>query len=572
MLKKIYTLFCCLLFIQIVNAQSTAFQWAKQFGGDSSNGQFLSDFKTDPLGNTYTLGYFSGTIDLDPGLSIYNVTSTGSLSFFIVKLNASGNFIWAKKYTNGSEVIGHSISVDQSGNVYTTGYFNKTTNFDLGYSNFTLNPLGKTDIFILKLSSSGAFVWAKQLGGNSYNQGNAITCDEKGNVYTSGYFRGSIDLDPGAASQHKIAVGGFDAYILKLSTEGHFIWAKTIGGKKNDGYYNICLDNFGNVYSSGRFSDTLNFYTGTDTFQLTSKARFFESFVTKLDTSGNFKWAIKFGDSLLDADPFIVADKSENLILTGGYYGKPDFDPGPSITNYPAKGEKDFYAVKLNASGNLVWIKTLGNLDVSISGASAILDDTGNVYVIGDFNRTIDFNPGGTPAIKTTNHIFADPFILKLDLYGHYIWSKQIAGTGDDKGFGIGIDAKNNLYLSGSFGIKSDFDPDSGTFNLTVTKKNVADIFVLKLGDYGSGIRPLVFNNSVSVYPNPSNGIFNIALQNTSDKASITVYNALGEIVYSRIHSNEAATIDLSHEANGLYIVKVIDDNQSIHTLKIIKE
>ncbi|MCC6383869.1 MAG: hypothetical protein LC117_06740 [Bacteroidia bacterium] len=71
------------------------FQWARQFGEIRDDVE--TSTKVDALGNVYVTGYFSGTIDFDPGASIYNLTSAGSVDVFISKLNTSGNFVWAEQ-------------------------------------------------------------------------------------------------------------------------------------------------------------------------------------------------------------------------------------------------------------------------------------------------------------------------------------------------------------------------------------------------------------------------------------------------------------------------------------------
>ena len=118
--------------------------------------------RLDANGNVYTTGFFQGTPDFDPGSGIFNLNSTGGLDVFIQKLDASGNFVWAKQLGDTSSDNANSITVDASGNVYTIGYFSGTADFDPGSGTFNLTSVGGLDVFISKLDASGNFVWAKK--------------------------------------------------------------------------------------------------------------------------------------------------------------------------------------------------------------------------------------------------------------------------------------------------------------------------------------------------------------------------------------------------------------------------
>jgi hypothetical protein len=107
------------------------------------------------------------------------------------------------------------MTVDASGNVYTTGVFSDTVDFNPGAGTFNLNSEGGYDVFVQKLDASGNFVWAKAFGSTSNDQGSSIRLDALGNVYTTGYFSGTVDFDPGAGSFN--LTGSFDVFVHKIS-------------------------------------------------------------------------------------------------------------------------------------------------------------------------------------------------------------------------------------------------------------------------------------------------------------------------------------------------------------------
>jgi len=572
--KNIYLLFCFFIITAFCQAQTLPFQWGKQIGGDSSITHKLKDFKVDPQGNTYALGYFSGTVDFDPGPTKYNITSSGNYGTYILKLNASGNFVWAKAISNSDRVIANSLSIDAFGNVYAVGYFTAVTDFNPGNGIDSLIPTkNKNDGFILKLSSVGNFIWAKQLGGTSYNSFESIVSDAQGYLYLTGYFQGQTDFNLGPTQYLITSNGAYDALILKLNSDGNFIWVKTLGSKKADGNKYIYIDKFGYLYTSGISYDTLNLDPTISNFTLTPKGSF-ANYIAKYDTTGNFKWAISFGDTLLTYYPNLTVDQNENLFLTGGFLGKVDFDPGTSISERTGNGNNNFYLLKLNAIGEMVWVKTLGgfNSEYSMRGDATLTDDTGNVYCIGNFNKYVDFNPDGNAQIRTTSTINPDIFILKYDMYGRYLWSKQLIGSGSEDAINFGIDNKQNLYLGGEFSSKIDCNPDTGTYNLSVIKKNTSDIFIVKLGSNSASTKTLGVSKECLIFPNPTEGLLNIKISNTNQKYSLQVYNTIGALIFSQMLTNQNNSIDISNYASGIYVFQLIGDDNAIHIQKIIKQ
>ena len=117
---------------------------------------------------------------------------------------AEGDFAWAWGFGQPGQNladIGYDVFVDSTGNVYTTGSFQGTVDFDPGSVTFNLTSNGAHDIYISKLDSSGNLVWARAMGGNLRDGGSSIFVDSSGNVYTIGSSRSSVDFDPGPGTQ-----------------------------------------------------------------------------------------------------------------------------------------------------------------------------------------------------------------------------------------------------------------------------------------------------------------------------------------------------------------------------------
>jgi len=231
-MKKAFAIFTAyFLAVATINAQN--FEWAIAFGGAGKDQVYA--ISIDASGNIYTTGYFKETVDFNPGAGTYNLTSAGQSDIFIQKLDAAGNFLWAKSFGGTSGDVAYSLSIDASGNVYTTGWFRGTVDFDPGAGTYFLTSEGFKDIFIQKLDAAGNFLWAKSFGGTSGDKAYSLSIDILGNVYTTGYFEGTVDFDPGAETYYLTSEGDADVFIQKLDAAGNFLWAKSFGGEYPDG-------------------------------------------------------------------------------------------------------------------------------------------------------------------------------------------------------------------------------------------------------------------------------------------------------------------------------------------------
>ena len=146
------------------------------------------------------------------------------------------DLVWARQVGSPSGATGFGVAVDGSGNVYTTGSFGGTADFDPGVGVFNLTSAGDQDIFVLKLDSAGNFVWVRQMGGTArLKSGKGVAVDDSGNVYAMGYFEGAVDFAPGPSVFTLTSVGAQDIFVSKLDSAGIFVWAQQLGGAASRG-------------------------------------------------------------------------------------------------------------------------------------------------------------------------------------------------------------------------------------------------------------------------------------------------------------------------------------------------
>jgi len=348
-------LILAIIFVEAI-ANSQSFEWAKQTGGTSTDiGRSIT---VDAAGNVYSVGYFQGSVDFDPGPGNAILNSSGDNDIFIQKMDANGNYIWAKSMGGTLDDRGYSITVDPSGSIYTTGYFRDNVDFDPGTGTDNLIALGETDVFIQKLDSSGNFIWARQMGGLSFDAGYSIVEDGSGNIYTVGYFWGVADFNPGGGILYLTSDGFSDVFVQKLDTSGNFIWAKRIGGTNEVFGNSVSVDGSGNVYTIGDFKGTVDFDPSAGTENLTSNG-FEDIFIQKMTASGNLSWVKQMGGIDTDEGRSIKIDPLGNVYSTGFFLDIVDFDPGTGSADLNG-GSGDIYVLKLDPNGNYIWAKRMG--------------------------------------------------------------------------------------------------------------------------------------------------------------------------------------------------------------------
>jgi hypothetical protein len=482
-MKLLFSILLILL-VGSLNAQQLTLDWAKKTRGSGS--EQANDLAVDSIGNVYTVGLFEDTVDFDPGAGIYNLITNNTIyrDAFIQKLDSNGNFVWAKKIGGIYNTSIYSVTLDRNGNIFLAGLFQGTTDFDPGAATFNLTATGSTccpdDVFILKLDANGNFIWAKKIGGTDNDIVYSISSDATGNVYYSGYFKGTADFDPGAAVFNLTSAGDFDIFISKLDNNGNFLWAKRVGGTLADQAISSYTDNSGNIYITGEFfSTTVDFDPGAAIFNLTSTGSG-DVFVMKLDANGNFNWARKMGGTGSDKGFSITKDTFGNIYTTGHFTGAVDFDPGPNTFTLTPFGSRDIFIQKLDANGNFIWAKQMGGSGSVGNSRSITTDIFGNIYLTGSFQNTIDFNPGAGIFNLTSAATF-DAFIEKLDNNGNFIWAINLAISSWGSGSTILINTSGKIYSTGDFSGTGDFDPGIGNYPLVSFGPGTYDSYVQKL-------------------------------------------------------------------------------------------
>jgi len=282
---------------------------------------------------------------------------------------------------------------------------------------------------------------------------NAVDSDQVGNAYVTGLFRGTVDFDPSSiradGSDTLTARGSGDTYVAKYAVSGSLVWVVQFGSDNNAGSgSNIKVDPAGNVYFNGGFTNAIS--VGSETL-ISMGLR--DQFVAKLTSDGVVQWARRMGGTSDDNFVGLDVDSSGNLLAATVV------DQG-SLT-----------IQKWGATGSAIWSKTVATQSTSING-DLVVDGAGNVYVSGNFNRTVDFDPSNKVRnITSFSTTYGTGFVMSLNSQGNFRWVSPFQANVSASGFigsaqpnALAIDKVGNVIVSGSRGGRIDFQASSATY------------------------------------------------------------------------------------------------------------
>lgn len=441
----LFVLFLSLFVANITNSQisSPVFAWA-QAGSNTGSYAYSDGIKCDNLGNIYVTGRKAGTFILG-GVTL---SAGGGTPIFNGKLSAAtGLASWVKNsYTSGGFDYPYGASIDNSGNVFSTGtsnsgsgaiFLSKTNNttgavmfninlpttgsgratatdaagntYITGVSNGNINfgfgmltAMGSSDIFLAKYNPSGVCLWAVKAGGAGFDQGNGLAVDPAGNVYMVGGYTGSATF----GSFTLPAAGAYsNLFVAKYNPSGVCQWATSASNagillnswwESNE----ITVDPCGNSYVAGHFRNTANFGSG---ISLTS-AGGDDSFIAKFNNTGVCQWASSQGSAGADQGQSIAIDLDGDAYILGSYAGNLNFSNSSSISLPNVSNRNTFVAKYCNGNGALVWAQRISGSPSSYVDPGGITVDNGkNSYIIGHYSgnvvigtSTLATSPGNT--------------------------------------------------------------------------------------------------------------------------------------------------------------------------------
>jgi hypothetical protein len=466
---------------------------------------------------------------------------------YIVKTDSTGVIQWTKSFSGPGNFTdyGNMIQETYDGGYIITGI---TRNFGAGNG----------DIFLVKTDSAGNLSWTKTYGGLAIEEGFSVQ-----QTRDTGYIIAGFTASYGSGYE--------DTYVIKTDSLGNVQWNKTYGGINSEGYPAMGNISIHQTINGGYIlaGYTNSFGAGGDDF-----------YMLRLNGNGGVVWSKTFGGI---EDEFGYGNNIGEL-------GDGGFIIVGSTTTF-GSGQTDIYLVKMDGNGNLLWSKTYG-------GASY------------DYGYAVQQTYDGGFIVSGSTHSFSgsnDVYLLKTDNFGNLLWSKTFGGYTSDFGYAVERTDDGGYVVAGytnSFGagssdiyvIKTDANGNSGCYQNNPATLVTTPLTIVNspatLVDTGctvtippfiagsGGIETVVcftttdvfsIDNAkgpISIFPNPSNGIFTI--QSNNNVSKIEIVNMLGEIVKEQMINSGEMELDLSAQPKGIYFVRCYNDGKIIGTQKLI--
>lgn len=406
---------------------------------------------------------------------------------------ASQTFEWAKKIGGMDNDEISAITSDNAGNIYVIGKFASTADFDPSPALYHQTSQGLFDAYVAKYNDQGALIWAKQFMGLGAVQGTAIIVDNSGNVYAGGAFEGTADFDPANAVAYNLTSNGADdAFVVKLDTDGNFVWANSFGGTSYDAVSKLALDQSGNLVVGGSFVGSNVDFDPSGAVNTLSSNGSADIYILKLNSAGNYITAFNLGSFSSEYISGLAIDASNNMIITGTFSQTVNFNPSGTSVLLTSNGSDDVFICKYDFQDLLLWVKQIGGIEQELS-VGLTISPTGNIYIAGQFYGDCDIDPGASVTNFSPTPGYGNSYVLCLDLSGNYVWARNIGGTHFTEAMCLDIDANENVYLSGKFRGTVTLDANYGTIGQR-------DVFVYKLNETGSNEYAFTLGSAMDDY------------------------------------------------------------------------
>lgn len=498
-------------------------EWQKSFGG--TVGETANSVLQTPDGGFAFAGY---TKSKDGDVT----GSKGNTDYWVVKMDASGNLQWQKSLGGSDHDAQWDFQLTNDGGFVIAGQ-SKSNDGDL------LQNKGEEDYWIVRLSADGNIIWQRSYGGSSEDEAYSVQQTMDGGFIVAGY---SESEDGDVSGNH----GEVDYWILKLDGDGNMVWQKCFGGSEEDEAYSVQEAADGGYVVVGESESTDGDVTGNHGEG--------DYWIIKLDDGGNLLWQKSYGGSSVDYAKMLKRTL-DNGFVVAGWSASADGD----VSNN--NGDTDYWIVKVDESGNLQWEKCLGGSDYDFAHAVSQAADGG--YIVGGYTHSTDLDVTG-------NHGSTDYWLVKLDASGNLSWQKTLGGSSYDQSYSV-QQSDDGGYIVAGLSFSNDGDV---TGNHATPVGTTQDCWIVKLSADITGI--LLFSPvQVGIFPNPVYNMVTFQLDNFIDAGMLNVPAPGSELIIRIINAEGKAismpailygsTIKLDMESfpAGCYTVEIGNKTQS---------
>jgi len=513
-----------LLFGTLVFAQPSIV-WQKCLGGSRGDDAYSIQQTSD--GEFIVAGY-SASNDGD----VSGNHAAGD--YWVVKLNSSGRIVWQKCLGGNDYDWAESIQQTSDDGFIVAGETSSNDDDVSGYH-------GGGDYWVVKLDSSGNIVWQKCLGGRGDDWAYSIQQTSDGGFIVAGY---TLSNDGDVSGNH----GGDDFWVVKLDSSGNIVWQKCLGGSDDDGAKSIQQTSDGGFIVAG--------YTWSNDGDVSGNHGWCDYWVVKLNSAGRIVWQKCLGGSRGDV-AYSIQQTSDGGFIVAGVSSSNDGDVSGN------HGGSDFWVVKLNPSGDIVWQKCLGGTGYDVAYSVQQTSDGG--FIVAGYTRSNNGDVSGHHGSADS----ADYWVVKLNSSGDIIWQKCLGGSRGDVAYSIQQTSDGGFIVAG-YAYSNDGDVSGN--------HGCCDYWVVKLSPVGVSENVIVPEKfKLSVFPNP----FNSSCMITAPSgAKLEIYDLQGRLISKGIQSFSESqgkrTLIWQPDKtirSGVYIVKATmeDGRKRIKRMVLVK-
>ncbi len=534
MKQTLTSLLSLVLLLATASALAQDILWEKSYGG--KHAEYLMDAQP-----TADFGFILAGSSLSVKSGNKTENNRGDLDYWIWKIDENGDPEWQKTLGGDSADFLQSIALTNDGGFILAGVSSSNTGFDKKDDTHGLD-----DFWVVKLNAKGAEEWQVTLGGEGQEKLHNIQPTRDG-----GYILGGTSSSHKSGNKTEDSFGGLDYWIVKLDSKGKLIWQKTFGGKYADELRSLTPTADGG-YLVGGYSNSPA--SGNKRQDNVGEGDYW---IIKLDAIGTEEWQKVLGGTGDDQLYVVHQTYDYGYVLAGN--SNSSSGESKSVGNQDGT---DFWVVKLDTSGEVVWQQTynFGKTDILTS----LIENEDHTLLIGGFAKG-EFTTSKLKG-KTLKQVQAkakkgtdDYIVLKINEKGDAIWDTSVGSQGEDI-LKKALETRDGGYLlTGTSNAKPSGDKK--------TQQGSNDFWVVKLKDKD---KPKDVKLAIEAYPNPTTQFTNVIVGYDFKEGTATVVDMAGRQLQRFEITSRTVPIDLSGLPEGIYIVNIKTDVQS-DGVKIMK-
>jgi hypothetical protein len=560
----------CILFFSLLmslssfaqkNAERSQLIWSTYYGG--TEGDEIKSITSDTDGNIYVSGNSLST-DLPTNSNSFQQNNAGSSDIFISKFNATGEHVWSTYFGGSNYEINSKIAFTHDNKIVVCGYSN-SSDFPTTSGVFQEANAGGYDVCIFKLDTNGALIWSTLFGGNGGELGIDLVIDTNNNILVGGQSNSAnFPSTPGALQA--IPNGGNDAFIAKFDSNGQRIWATCYGGIGTEDIHAIACDKNNNIIFSGMSNS--NDLAISPTAPQTNNNGFFDIYIVKLNSNGQFVWASYFGGTNYD-DIYGIGCDSLNHIYFSGRTSSIDFPVTPNAFQEQKNNGTDACFFKFSANGDLLWSTYFGGSQDDY-GERIIMDKQNHFIAIVN-TQSDSLYTTSNPPYQNNNAGYSDLFLLKFNAYGEPVWSSYFGGSNNEYGYDLCLLNNGGLAFAGSTSSldlplsSNPFQSINAGFGDGFIAHLTANYYIEDTLNTNNIINSKTNVKTLNIFPNPIQDKININFPKPIKTANIKIADIYGKICYEeKTELNQSShTLILPHIATGVYQIVIATDTDS---------